>query len=258
MADQGQMFEQDKPDNGGQGSMFEVGGRQYDAEAAAKKIENADMFIETLKSEKSQMESQYKEKLETLEAQLASLSSKLDAEDSASRKIEELLRSKAGAPQEEPKPAEKTTPPAVDEDAIIRKLREQMETESKASVRAANMSKAMKRASEVYGNEWQNKLREIGSSMSMDEHAIQKLAETSPDAFAQLFGLKPQGGKDPAPSQGSSVGGAPKSPEEPPKSVMFGTSTKDLIDSWRYSGQQVGKELGFEYSPEIHKLPKSR
>lgn len=246
--DQGQMFTQeqkpeatdDKPT-----TMFKVGDREYTPEDAAKKIENADSFIETLKAERAQDS----ERMKALEAQLAELTGKLDT----ATKLEDVLNSKRGS--QESQPAEQTTPPAVDEDAILAKLRQQMTQESQVELRANNMKKAIETASKKYGGEWQTKLKERGKELGMDEAAIQSMAETSPQAFAELFKLSGAPKGDPAPDAGTNVGGVVNKEPEP---YLFNPSSNSLAERWIKSGKAIGEKLGFDYSVDVHGLPKQR
>ncbi len=247
MADQGQQMFEGKPDQGEQRTMFSVGGRDYTADEAKKKIENADMFIDTLKGEKTDQASE----IESLRTQVKTLTRQLDT----SKKLEDFLESKQ-EPAKEPEPQQAQTTPAVDERTILDKLKAELAAESQQDVRASNMQKAITAASKIYGNEWQAQLLEKGSQLGMDKSSIQNMAETSPQAFAKLFGLESDGSATPAP-QGSSSGDTPTQ-EQKPKSVMFGSTTKDLVEQWRYSGKRVGEELGFDYNSDIHKLPKQR
>lgn len=247
--DQGQMFnqEQEQPatsDQGNQG-MFTVGGREYTPEDAAKKIENADRFIETLKNERTQDA----ERLQSLESRLAELTSKLDT----ATKLEDVLNPKREAPASQP--AEQTTPPAVDEDAILNKLRERIDAESQTKLRAENMKNAIGKASEKFGSEWQTKLKERGKEVGMDEVAIQRMAETSPQAFAELFNLTGSPKADPAPNAGTHVGGAPSKAPEP---YLFEPSTNKLAEQWKQSGKAIAEKYGFDYDVNLHALPKQR
>lgn len=247
--DQGQMFTQEQkpettPDQGNT-NMFKVGDREYTPEDAAKKIENADSFIETLKAERAQDT----ERMKALEAQLAELTGKLDT----ATKLEDVLNSKREAQPSQP--AEQTTPPAVDEDAILAKLREQMNKESQVEIRAKNMKSAIESASKKYGSEWQTKLKERGKEVGMDEKAIQTMAETSPQAFAELFKLSGVPKGEPAPDAGTNVGGVVNKEPEP---YLFNTANNSLAERWIKSGKAIGEKLGFEYSVDVHGLPKQR
>lgn len=247
MADQGQDMFQEQPDQGSEGkptSMFEVGGRQYDAEAAKTKIENADKFIEQLKSERQQDS----ERLQSLEDQIRELTRHKDT----SAKLDELLSKREE--QEPSKPAEQTKPPQLDEAAIIAKLREQMDLENQTEVRARNMSSAVQAASKRYGEDWRAKLREQGKEMGMDDRAIQEMAQTSPQAFAKLFGLTSETKRSEAAPTGGSSMQAPTTREEE-KPSMFSPQTSDLMKRWNDSAKKVADAHGIEnYGSSFHAL----
>lgn len=244
--DQGQMFNEDKPADQAkpeQSSMFKVGDREYTPEDAAKKIQNADEFIETLKSERAQDG----ERLKTLEAQLAELTSKL----TTATKLDDVLNSKRDTQVSQP--AEQTTPPAVDADALLAQLREKMAQESQQDLRANNMKTAIEQAVSKYGDSWQTKLKERGKELGMDERAIQSMAETSPQAFAELFKLSGSPKGEPAPNAGTNVGGTVNKAPEP---YLFNPTTNSLAEQWIKSGKATAERLGFEYDVSIHGLPK--
>jgi hypothetical protein len=243
--DQGQMFNTDQESTADKPTMFKVGDREYTPEDAAKKIENADSFIETLKSERAQDT----ERMKTLEEQLAELTRKLDT----ATKLEDVLNSKRDVQTSQP--AEQTTPPAVDEDAILAKLRQQMDKESQVDIRANNMKSAIEAASKKYGSEWQTKLKERGKEVGMDEKAIQTMAETSPQAFAELFKLAGDPKGEPAPNAGTNVGGVVNKEPEP---YLFNPTNNSLAERWTKSGKAIGEKLGFDYSTDLHGLPKQR
>lgn len=248
MADQGQMFN-DKPKETPpvQTGMFTAGGRDYTPEDAQKKIENADQFIETLKTEKGELTEKYTK----MEQQLQELTSRLDT----SLKLEDALKSQAQEPPVVKQ--QEQTGPVVDEEAILDRLRKSLAQESQQEVQVTNLKTSIDKAASVYGTDWQSKLREQGTALGMDEAGIESLAKSNPLAFAKLFHLDTKVSATPSPSGGSFVGNPPTKPTAP-KSVMFGSSTADLVAQWRYSGKQVGEANGFEYDPSIHQLKKQK
>jgi len=187
--------------------------------------------------------------MKTLEDQIAALTSKLDT----ATKLEDVLNSKREVTS--PQPAEQTTPPAVDEDAIIARLREQLNNDSQTTLRANNMKNAIGKATEKYGSEWQTKLKERGKEVGMDEKAIQTMAETSPTAFAELFKLTGTPSGEPAPNAGTNVGGEKNKAPEP---YLFQSSTNKLAEQWKEAGKAIGERHGFDYDTSVHALPKQR
>ena len=235
------MFDQEQTQQEQQ-PLFEVGGRKYTPEDAKKKIENADMFIETLKTEKGELASKYSE----LEQQVAELKRKLDT----SLKLEDALKTPVGQPPAQ-QPTAEQTPPAVDEEAILARLQSKLQQQTQEQKKAANVDAVVSQAKRKYGEAWQNKLLEQGQALGMDGNAIQLMAQTSPQALAKLFGLGEAPKGEAAPSGAPLTSGQRE--EAPPKSVMFGASTKDLIEQWRYSGKRVTED----YNPDVHKIAKN-
>jgi len=246
MADQGQMFdEKPKEDPKPTTGMFTAGGREYTAEDAQKKIENADQFIETLKTEKGDLADKYSK----MEIQLQELTSRLDT----SLKLEQALESQKQVPPVVEQP--KQTSQGVDEDAILNRLRQSIANEGQQEVQNTNLKTSIEQATRVHGTEWQNKLLDQGQELGMDSAGIEALARSNPKAFLKLFQLDTKSSASPSPNGGSYVGNPPQT-KEAPKRVMFGSSTADLVAQWRYSGKQVGEANGFEYDPSIHSIKK--
>lgn len=249
MADQGQMFENNEQPPKQEG-MFSVGDRQYTAEDAKKKIENADNFIETLKTEKSEIENKYSQ----MEQQIAELRSRLDT----SLKLEDALKAQANPPKEdEPAQQPQQTAPVVDEASIIAKLREELSKDSEQNQQAVNLKDSIEKATQKYGKDWQDALVQKGKEYEMDQGAIEQMAKTNPVLFSKLFELNSKAQVTPAPSGGSSFNGS-QDQQEKPKSVMFGSSTKDLVDQWRYSGKKIAEQNSFEYDPSLHQIAKQK
>lgn len=251
MADQGQeMFENGTPDQGSNGEMFTIGGRSYTAEDAKTKIENADMFIDTLKNEKGELSEKYSQ----LENEVAELRRQLDN----SRKLEDVISGSGQPKNPQPEPREQTTQ-QVSEEAINQAVERILNQRTSTQERASNMRKAVEQAASVYGESWQTKLLEMGSEVGMNKQAIQTMAETSPQAFAKLFGLQKSAARSEAAPTSTVSGGNPLNAEQAPKPVMAGgATTKDLVEQWRYSGKRVGKELGFDYTPSVHEVKQKR
>lgn len=208
--------QEDQPD---QKVTFKVGDREYDAEAAAKKISSADDFIEKLLQEKRDVEAQLEEARKQATGQ-----TKLD-------EALELMRKQQAVSTEQP--SQET--PAVDQSALmemVRKLAQEeakstYETESQRITRERNEQASLQAAKERYGDSFGNILLERGQHLGMTKEEVQELAGTKPEMFKELFVPKVQGGK-PYP-QGSvnsaAVAGAQKK-EAPTIGKHFNSKTR--------------------------------
>lgn len=151
-------------ENQDQGFTFKVGGREYDADAAKVKIENADNFIETLKQEK---------------ADQAALLQELQAKLDKATKVEEALAKLQSNQDQDNTQSEPKTPVYSEEkleEVASKKLQELLEKQQSESTRKQreaiaidtfNETKA--KLAEVYGDKLQDtmaaKAEELGCSV---------------------------------------------------------------------------------------------
>ena len=164
-----------------QGSMFEVQGRQYDAQSAATKIQHADEHIAKLEKELAD----YREKL-----------SKVDKLDS----IEELLKQQTHKPEPQEQQPQSAPQAQINPDDIVKQVMETLSAKDQASIAQKNQEQAIQAAKSVYGDEYQQKLLEQGKAFGMDKEAIQSLAASNPSLFAHTFGLNRQASDKPSPT----------------------------------------------------------
>lgn len=159
-----------------QASLFKVGDRSYDADSAAKKIENADAFIEQLKDEKRQLE--------------AKLQQSTNLEDALSMFQQQQQ-------QQQPQQAAQTEP--VDMEALKAQLLEEARKtaqsqatdiwqQQQASASAeANLSDSMNALKNAYGTDYQERALARGAELGYDQAGIDSLARTNPKVFKELF-----------------------------------------------------------------------
>lgn len=172
--------------------LFSVAGREYDAEAAAKKIENADSFIDTLKQESK-----------SKDEQIARLQAELDQKSGLDAKLDEamqVLRTKES--QTVNQPTDTTT--TVDMEALQQELIKQAQEAALKSVNqfkqqevsTLNQTESINAAKARFGSDYETKLREMGSTLGLDDTAINAMASSNPALFKQTFGLngKPNAG----------------------------------------------------------------
>lgn len=194
--------------------LFTVGDRQYTPEDAVKKIQNADNHISTLEQERKAD----KDRIAALEAELAKM-----------QDLDTKLDSALNTLGQQEKTTETTNP--VD----INKLKEELLKEvadltlntvsSVEQTKIANQNRTanIQAAQNVYGSEYETKLRELGQKFGYNDEGIQKLAEGSPELFKQIFGLNQQPKPKVTPS--SSFTGVPsKSNQDKP--------LKDFTKAW--------------------------
>jgi len=178
--------------------LFNIGDRQYDTDAAIKKIQSADSHISTLENEKKQQETlmeQQQSRIQELEAELAKkgdLSSKLDQ---ALSNLNQQTTTEA-------------TPP-VDLDKLQQDMLQKsqqgtiqaIQQYEQQKVAQSNLSENIQVAQKVLGSDYEAKLREMGSEFGFNDAKIQEIASGSTEFFKRVFGLNKPVQESVAPQQ---------------------------------------------------------
>lgn len=177
-------------------SLFTVGEREYDMEAAKKKIENADSHIMTIQGENADLRRQ----LEEAQAQLAKSKTVEDALDMLNQQPQQQ---EVVQPSQSPSPE----PQALDMDALMAQAQQKATEAANAAfqqsqlkvAQEANFNDSLSYAKGQFGEEYQSKLIEVGSQVGLDANGINELAKTNPAMFKKLF-KSPQAPNTTAPS----------------------------------------------------------
>ena len=171
--------------------------------------------------------------ISTIETENATLKEQLNAATAA----KDLLAKHAA---EQPAPATGLTSEEVA--AISRRT---MEETAQANSEAANVASVNAKFSELYGDKATEQMATIAQQSGMSVQAVKQLAKTSPSAVLRLAGITspvsaPVVPKTPGAGSGDNFT-PPKTPE-PPKSIMGGSNTKDLVANWRAAGEAIKQE----------------
>lgn len=166
--------------------------------------------------------------ISTIETENATLKEQLNAATAA----KDLLAKQAG---EKPAPATGLTSEQV---AAI--SRQTMEETAQANTEAANVASVNAKFSELYGDKAIEQMATIAQQSGMSVQAVKQLAKSSPGAVLRLAGITspisaPVPPKTPGVGQGDNF--TPPLKPEPPKSIMGGSNTKDLVANWRQAGE---------------------
>lgn len=168
--------------------------------------------------------------ISTIEAENATLTEALNAANAA----KDLLVKQAG---EKPAPATGLTP-----EEVARISRETMESTNLANTQAANVASVNAKFSELYGSKAVEQMSEIAKASGMSVAAVKELAKTSPSAVLRLAGINPTTLAPVVPKTPGQGGGdtfTPPQTPEPPKSIMGGSNTKELVANWRAAGEAI-------------------
>ena len=166
-------------------SLFTVGDREYDAESARTKIENADQFINTLKTEKDSVTSENT----VLQQENARLQAQLDQ----SAKLEDALSmfTQQQQPAQDVTTTQQVETPSLDVEALKQQVMadvlSQVQAKEAAKTHEANFGQSMSAAQNAFGSDVASKLQERGAQLGMTPQAIDQLAKTQPAVFNELF-----------------------------------------------------------------------
>jgi hypothetical protein len=224
-------------------TLFTIGDRAYDIDSARTKIENADQFINTLKGEKQDMQTQRDAAMQ----QNAQLAAQLEQ----STKLDEALSMFANQQQQQPtdvSQAQQEQTPSFDVEALKAALKQEVmndiNAQNTAKLENTNMKQSMEAAQKAFGADVATRLQERGAQLGMSPQAIDQLAKTQPQVFNELFIPKaPTGGASP---DGRYSQGAEKSANLNDVIADWGDrdkfwSSQSKAESLRAMTEEVGK-----------------
>lgn len=251
MADQ-TLFNEQQQDNQEQqkadqpASLFKIGDREYDVESAKTKIENADQFIETLKSEKLDLAAQ----LEAFKKENTELAEKI----AKSSKIEEALSMFQHQQNIETQQNVEThgATTSIDVEALKAELLKEAQQTALSSIQnlerqkleSQNISISLEAAKLAYGDQMAEKLVNRGKELGLDSKAIDQMAKTNPSLFQEIFIPKQVGSHQVPGGSGNTHHGGKPSPslenvieDWGDKSKFWSSSSK--VDSLRKMQEEV-------------------
>lgn len=200
-------------------------GKKYSSiEDALRSIPHAQTHISKLEQENAEYKSKV-EKAMTMEELIEQMRTQQPKEDNTSQQVgvgaEDLLANLSGQLEQ-----------MVEQKMLLDKQQEAYR---------ANQGKVAKAFQETYGDKAEEMYGKLAEEVGMDVASLNGLAASSPASVLKMaqLGAKPK----PAPSQQSSVNtGAfiANSASQPAerKTVMFGATSADILDSWRASRPQ--------------------
>ena len=182
----------------------------------------------------------------TMEARIQELEAKLNQ----STKLEDALsqlKNKEESPVNEPQQHQTTeTTPQLDseqlEQQILEKVMGKLTSSQQEQVFAQNQSESISAAQAVYGEDFENKLRQRASELDMSDEDIINESRQNPKRFKTLFGLDKQTKSSLSPS--TSFTGKMNTTEEF-KLNSSGFSASDKLSSHRSNLESMAKKLGY-------------
>lgn len=141
--------------------------------------------------------------------------------------------------------AERAThiPAVVDEATLSGLLDRKLAQKTAADLKVANQTSVVEAMRAKYGDKaqemYETKAKELGVGVAF----LNDVSAASPKAALELFGLVPKASSVPKSSGSINTDALNQTPaaDAPPKSPMFGGTSKDIQASWDYAKQQVLK-----------------
>lgn len=172
--------------------------------------------------------------ISTLESELKALREKDESRapvDKVYETVQELLRQKADQPAG-----------AVDEATIVGLIDRQLTASKQADNAEANKRAVVEALRGKFGDKAQEVYNAKANELGVGVGFLNDVAKKSPKAALELFGLGAKAPSMPAHSSGSinldAINSRPQLPEKP-KTVMGGSTTKDVVAMWQYCEQKV-------------------
>lgn len=156
------------PDNS---ATIEYKGRKLSKEDVLKKLENADQFIETLKSERAEDRKLIEQVNEQLKKQVD---------------VAELLKTLKTQPANEAAPVSEQAP-AVDPDKIVGDVMSKLDAAAKLKQRAENWTSVTSRLTQAFGDKVNEKVAEVAAKNDMTVDEMAEMIKAKPKLALNLF-----------------------------------------------------------------------
>lgn len=175
-----------------------VNGKIYQPEAAAKKIEHADMHIQTLEKENAEKDQAAVKLIERIEA--------LERSRNHNDALDQLVSQAANSI---PAPAPIEQPPAqeVSKEELVQAAVDTIKAEQVALQQEANLNACIANAQAAYGDAFGAKVDEQGARHGMNLEQVMEMAKNQPSVFNALFVPEQTPGGIPD-TTGSTLGGS--------------------------------------------------
>jgi len=205
-----------------------------DVESALEALSHSQNFIETLKSEKAEIENKLNE-----------LSAELDKRESVEDVVKRLTeRTNNTAPNTVDQPKEG----GLDESKIVDLVNSVLKQQSEQSLAQQNIARVSKTLTETFGDKAkeviQSKAKEIGST----PQELRDLSASKPELVLKLFGdvnvvdnQSTTSTQNPPRHQQRTL-----EPPKPDRSLMRGASNKEVMEALRRSKEYTNQRLGVE------------
>lgn len=207
------------------------------AEEAQQSWQSAQNFIKDTVSEKK-----------SLEARIQELEASLNQSKKLEDALAELNQSKEETQVNEPNQQQTTeTTPQVDVEQLKQQIRDEvlgsLTQAQQQEVFSKNQAESIEAAMAVYGDSYEEKLRQRAKELDMTDEDIIREAQSSPKRFKELFGLNKQTNKQYVPN--GSVTGNPKLSNKPALTGGNGFTTKQRLASHTADLEAIAKAKGY-------------
>ena len=208
--------------------VFEHAGRKFTKADLAKKLDAADNFIETLKSENS-------ENRKALDAATKALQENINAVDI----LKQIKQNGAVQPATGAEPPVATVPVTVDQ--VVQQLEQRQQKQATDAQRKTNWTEVTHALTKAFGATTDQKVAQVAAENGMTLEQAAAMARETPKAFLKLF---PDLSKRPAPSALPGSGKVnsqafTQSSSSGPSGYAKATNTRDLVTIYQQKLAEV-------------------
>lgn len=217
------------------GILNEKGEPKYKTvEDALEALQHSQQFIETLKSEKQDLESKYTE-----------TQAELEKRESVEEAVARLTGKSQAEPKKEDQPESKT---GVDEETISSLIEQHLNGARQKETEEKNFRQVQSALVDKFGDKTREVINTRAKELNTTPAELEKMARTNPNMALSLLGGGSVVSDAPStPSQSSRDNrGVKQDLDRPKKSLLRGGSTDDVLSYWREVRDHTYKKHGID------------
>lgn len=204
-----------------------------DVSQALEALAHAQQFIETLKSEKQELEQKYTQTASELQKRAS---------------VEEVVERLTGRPNTTTLKEDPPTESALDEDKIKQLVLSALNEQSQQTSAQQNLNKVSEALTQAYGDKAKEMVKKRAEELGTTPVDLQELSKTKPNLVLSLFqDVKVQNTNPSISTQYTPrITTQTLEPPKPSRSLMRGATNKEVVEALRASKEYTNKRLGVQ------------
>lgn len=204
-----------------------------DVGSALEALAHSQQFIETLKTEKQQLEEQYTQSQAELEKR---------------QSVEDVVKSLTTPQTKNDDPADPPQSPSLDEEKVRNLINDTLQSQNRQQREETNLSSVIRDLTEKYGEQAKEVIRTRAKELNTTPTELEKLARQNPSMALGLLGGANVNSNAPSTSSVTPPHKQDNKLEmpKPERSLMRGASNDELVDAWRQVQDYTYKKYNVE------------